>query len=393
MKILDIIKPNKDFLGSIETNNYFCPGRVNLIGEHIDYHGGGVFPTAINLGTYAFVTKREDNEFHFLSENFRVYGSKKTDLTDLSYKKEDNWSNYVKGMIKKFIDLGHQINHGLNILIYGNLPNGAGLSSSASLEVLIGTVLKEEFNLDIKMIDIVKTAKDVENDYIGVNCGIMDQFAVGMSKENKAIYLNTNTLDYKLVPLELGDYTLVITNTNKKRSLSESKYNERRIECDLGIDILKKNKIEFNFLCDLNIDDFKSFENIFEDQIIKNRVKHAIFENDRTINAVKSLIKGDFVEFGNLMNKSHDSLRDLYEVSCKELDVLVESFRTHGATGSRMTGAGFGGCTINLVKTNIVEEVIENVKKDYLESIGHEASFYLVNTSDGARIMKGDEIL
>ncbi len=393
MKILDIIKPNEDFLGSIETNNYFCPGRVNLIGEHIDYHGGGVFPTAINLGTYAFVTKRVDNEFHFLSENFRAYGPKIANLNDLSFKKEDNWSNYVKGMIKKFIELGHQIDHGLNILIYGNLPNGAGLSSSASLEVLIGTVLKEEFSLDIEMIDIVKIAKDVENKYIGVNCGIMDQFAVGMSKENKAIYLNTNTLDYKLVPLELGEYSLVITNTNKKRSLSESKYNERREECDLGIDMLKKNKIEFDLVCDLNIDDFKSFEHLFENNTIKNRIKHAIFENDRTIKAVDCLIARDFIEFGNLMNQSHDSLRDLYEVSCNELDVLVDSYRSHGATGSRMTGAGFGGCTINLVKTNIVEEVIEKVKKDYLKVVGHDASFYLVNTSDGARVLKGDEIL
>jgi len=393
MKILEIIKPNIDFLGSSKTNNYFCPGRVNLIGEHIDYHGGGVFPTAINLGTYAFVTKREDNEFHFLSENFRAHGSKVADLNDLTYKKEDNWANYAKGMVSKFVDLGHKIDHGLNILIYGNLPNGAGLSSSASLEVLIGTILNEEFNLNIEMIDIVQYAKDVENDYIGVNCGIMDQFAVGMSKKDKALYLNTNTLEYKLVPLELGEYTLVIANTNKKRSLSESKYNERRIECDLGINKLKENNIEFDFLCDLNVDDYKSFENIFENNIVKNRIKHAIFENDRTMKAIDSLIKGDFIEFGNLMNQSHDSLRDLYEVSCKELDVLVNSFRTHGATGSRMTGAGFGGCTINLVKTKIVEDVIDKVKIDYLREVGYEASFYLVNTSDGSRILKGDEIL
>jgi galactokinase len=221
----------------------------------------------------------------------------------------------------------------------------------------------------------------------------MDQFAVGMSKENKAIHLNTNTLEYKLVPLELGEYSLVITNTNKKRSLSESKYNERRIECDTGIELLKKNNIEFDLVCDLNVEDFKSFENLFESDIIKNRIKHAIYENDRTVKAVDCLIKGDFIEFGNLMNQSHDSLRDLYEVSCKELDVLVDSFRSHGATGSRMTGAGFGGCTINLVKTNIVEEVIEKVKSDYLTEIGYDASFYLVKTSDGARILKGDEIL
>lgn len=393
MKILDIVGPNKEFLGSLETNNYFCPGRVNLIGEHIDYHGGEVFPTGINLGTYAFVTKREDNEFHFLSENFRTYGPKVANLSDLSYKSEDNWANYAKGMLEKYVSLGHKIDHGLNILIYGNLPNGAGLSSSASLEVLIGTVLRDEFQLNIDMIDIVQYAKEVENNYIGVNCGIMDQFAVGMSKKDKAIYLNTNTLDYSFVPLELGEYTLVITNTNKKRSLSESKYNERRIECDLGIAKLKENAIEFDFLCDLSVEDFNSFQNIFKDLIVKNRIKHAIFENDRTKKAVESLKNGDFIEFGNLMNQSHDSLRDLYEVSCKELDVLVDSFRRHGATGSRMTGAGFGGCTINLVKTDIVNEVIKNVKEDYIREIGYEASFYLVETSNGARSLKGDEIL
>lgn len=393
MNLNDVIKPNMEFLGSDKVNAYFSPGRVNLIGEHIDYHGGGVFPTAINLGTYAFVTKRVDNEFHFLSENFRSYGSKIVNLSDLSYKEEDNWANYAKGMVKEFIDHGYEINHGLNILVYGNLPNGAGLSSSASLEVLIGTILKEEFSLDITMLDIVKTAKNVENNYIGVNCGIMDQFAVGMSKLDKAIYLNTNTLDYKLVPLELGEYTLVIANTNKKRSLTESKYNERREECDLGIDILRKNGVKFDQLCDLNKSEFLELENLFENETIKNRIQHAIFENDRTLNAVESLIKGDFIEFGDLMNKSHNSLRDLYEVSCLELDVLVKSFRKHGATGSRMTGAGFGGCTINLVKTDIVDDVIKKVGIDYLKEVGHDASFYLVNTSNGARKMKAEEII
>ena len=219
MKLQDIINSNLDFLGSSKVNKYFSPGRVNLIGEHIDYHGGNVFPTAINLGTYAFVTKRDDNKFYFLSSNFKKYGKRVVSLNDMRYKEKDNWANYAKGMVESFVEMGYDIKSGLNILIYGNLPNGAGLSSSASLEVLIGTVLKDEYNLSVDMIDIVKTAQKVENEYIGVNCGIMDQFAVGMSEINKAIYLNTNTLEYDLIPLELGDYTLVIANTNKKRSV------------------------------------------------------------------------------------------------------------------------------------------------------------------------------
>ena len=393
MKIQDIINSNLDFLGTKEINKYFSPGRVNLIGEHIDYHGGNVFPTAINLGTYAFVTKREDNEFHFLSSNFKKFGKRVASLEDMSYKNEDNWANYAKGMVESFVDMGHSIKSGLNILIYGNLPNGAGLSSSASLEVLIGTVLKEEYNLDIDMINIVKTAKIVENEYIGVNCGIMDQFAVGMSEVNKAIYLNTDTLEYELVPLELGEYTLVIANTNKKRSLSDSKYNERREECDKGIEILKNENIEFNNLCDIFVEDYESISNLIEDKIINNRIKHAIFENDRTVKAVEALRSTDFIAFGKLMNESHDSLRDLYEVSCRELDVLVDSFRANGATGSRMTGAGFGGCTINLVKTDIVHDVIKNVKKDYLNKVGHKADFYKVKTSNGAKKLESEDII
>jgi len=391
MKIDGIIKENIEFLGTKELEMYFSPGRVNLIGEHIDFLGGNVFPTGISLGTYAFVTKRDDNEFHFLSENFRHKGEIVTRLNNLEYKEEDNWANYAKGMIDMFVNLGYIIDFGLNILIYGNLPNGAGLSSSASLEVLIGTVLNEEFNLGVNMLDLVQYAQIVENKYIGVNCGIMDQFAVGMSKEKKAIYLNTNTLDYQYVPLILGEYTLVIANTNKKRSLSSSKYNERRQECDKGIKILKDNNVQFGNLCELDINGYLKYSNLIPDKLVKNRIEHAIYENDRTIRAVEFLSNGDFINFGDLMNQSHDSLRDLYDVSCKELDVLVDSFRNHGATGSRMTGAGFGGCTINLVKKDIVDEVIKQVKKDYVNKVGYNADFYIVKTSNGAqRIERGD---
>ncbi len=391
MKLLKIIEENRDFLGG-NPNVYFSPGRVNLIGEHIDYHGGNVFPTAINLGTYALVTKRNDREIHYLSQNFKSFGEIIVSLDKLEYDEKRNWTNYPTGVFKAYTDLGLKADQGLNILIYGTLPNGAGLSSSASLEVLMGTVLRDEYHFDIDMLDIVKIAKDVENNYVGVNCGIMDQFAVGMSRENTAIYLNTDTLDYQLVPLELGNYTLVIANTNKKRALADSKYNERRSECDEGLKVLKDNNYNIDLLCEMNVEEYENLKDIFTNKTIKNRVEHAVYENDRTKNAVKALTAKDLEKFGNLMNMSHDSLKNLYEVSCRELDTLVDSFRKNGAIGSRMTGAGFGGCTVSLVETSKVNEIVEKVKQEYIEKIGYNADFYFCKTSDGARRLSKEEI-
>lgn len=386
-----IINENLDFLKS-EPEVFFSPGRVNLIGEHIDYLGGNVFPTAINLGTYAFVTKRDDFEFHFLSHNFKEYGTKIVTLDHLEYQEERNWANYPSGMIAAFLEKGIELDSGLNVLIYGTLPNGAGLSSSASLEVLMGTVLRDTYSFDIEMLDIVKIAQEVENNYVGVNCGIMDQFAVGMSKENTAIYLDTNTLDYELVPLVLGDYTLVISNTNKKRALADSKYNERRSECDEGLELVKELGFSVDNLCDLQVSDFEVIQNKLQSGVVKNRIEHAVLENDRTKRAVVALNNGDLEYFGRLMNLSHDSLRDLYEVSCHELDVLVELFRKEGAIGSRMTGAGFGGCTITLLPTSKVDNAIKNVSKEYEQRIGFKASFYACKTHDGARKLKEEEV-
>ena len=391
MMLQKIIEENKAFLNG-KPQIYFSPGRVNLIGEHIDYLGGNVFPTAIDLGTYAMVTKREDQEFHFLSHNFRQFGSKVVHLDDLDYSKDRNWANFGSGMIQALNSKGMKISHGLNILVYGTLPNSSGLSSSASLEVLIGYLLSEIFEFKISMLELVQLAQQVENNYIGVNCGIMDQFAVGMSKENYAIYLNTNTLEYDLVPLVLDDYTLVIANTNKKRALADSKYNERRSECDLGLKLLQENQVAIENLCDLSVDEYQQVSHNLPIGTIKNRVEHAVYESDRTKSAVKALQEGNLKEFGRLMNLSHDSLRDLYEVSCLELDTLVNSFRENGAIGSRMTGAGFGGCTISLVKSDIIEEVVAQVSKDYIETIGYPADFYICKTSDGTKRLFEEEV-
>lgn len=393
MNLLELAKNNLSFLQDNQVNYYFSPGRVNLIGEHIDYHGGKVFPTAINLGTYAVVSKRTDTDFHFYSVNFPKYPPKLVSLDNLNYDEDRDWANYATGMIDAFRKKGFVIDHGLNILIYGNLPNGAGLSSSASLEVLVGVILKEEFSLDIDMLEIVKISQKVENNYVGVNCGIMDQFAVGMSKKDSAIYLDTNTLDYELVPLLLGKYTLVIANTNKKRSLSDSKYNERREEGEKGIEILKSHGMTFDNLCDVETQDYEKNKHVFSDDTIKNRIEHVIYENDRAVKAVEALKSSDFMMFGELMSASHKSLDQLYEVSCKELNTLVNAFMKYGAIGSRMTGAGFGGCTVSLVETSIVDSVIERVRQEYYEKIGYHADFYPVKTSDGAKKMESGDNL
>jgi galactokinase len=391
MIIHKIIDTNKEFLKS-SPNIYFSPGRVNLIGEYVDFLGGNVFPTAIDLGTYAFVSKRDDIELHFFSENFKDKGVIVADLDDLVFKEEDDWTNYCKGMFEYYKKTKVEFFHGYNILIYGTLPNGAGLSSSASLEVLIGTVIKEELQLDISMKEIVLMAQQVENNFVGVNCGIMDQFAVGMSKKDSAIYLNTDTLEYRLVPLDTKTYTLVIANTNKKRALSDSSYNERRNQCDIGLKTLQDNNVDINQICDMDVALFEQVKSLIKDDVIRNRVEHAVYENERTKQAVEALESNDLLRFGKLMDKSHDSLKDLFEVSCEELDILVNAFRSNNSIGARMTGAGFGGCAITLIETAKLEETLKNVQEIYFNKVGYKADFYPVKTHDGASKITLEEL-
>ena len=373
---------------SNRTTTYFSPGRINIIGEHIDYLGGNVFPSAISLGTYGIVSKRSDRIFTFTSHNFPDNGTISISLDDLSYKEMDGWVNYPKGMIQTYKEF---IPHGLDIVIYGTLPNSSGLSSSASLEVLIGYILKIEFNINITNLDIVLASKEVENNYIGVNCGIMDQFSIGMAKENHAIYLNTETLEYKQVPLILGDYKLIIANTNKQRSLSDSKYNERVTECNEALSIISKSK-QLNELCDLEIKDLNQIQKDLP-HILYNRVEHAVTENQRTKQAVRHLQNNNIVELGELLYESHNSLRDLYEVSCLELDTLVDAFKEIGAVGSRMIGAGFGGCTLAIIHKDKIEETINYVSKKYKGKIGYNADIYIVHPSGGPKIIKEGETL
>lgn len=366
-------------------DKFFSPGRVNLIGEHTDYNGGNVFPCAINFGTYAVSKKRDDKKVRLYSLNFEEEGVKEFSIDDLRNLKEDNWANYPKGVIWAFKEAGFKIETGFDAVINGTIPNGAGLSSSASLELLISAILKDYSNLDVDTVEMVKLSQKAENQFIGVNCGIMDQFAIGMGKKDKAIFLDTNSLNYELVDFNLDGVKIVIANTNKRRGLADSKYNERRSECEEALADIKEH-ININTLGELDEESFNEVEKYIKRDVCKKRARHAVLENRRTIKAVNLLNNNDIEGFGKLMNDSHTSLRDDYEVTGIELDTLVSLAQGEdGVIGSRMTGAGFGGCTISLVKEEAIDKFIENVKKGYKEKIGYDADFYVVEVGDGTR--------
>lgn len=371
--------------GVVSDEVYFAPGRINLIGEHTDYNGGYVFPAAITIGTYGVARKREDQVIRFYSENFANLGIIELSLTDLVYREEHDWTNYPKGVLHYLIEDGYAIDHGLDILFSGTIPNGAGLSSSASIELLTGVILKDLFDLDIKMLDLVITGKRVENHFIGVNSGIMDQFAIGMGQKDQAILLDTNTLDYELVPADFGKYVIAIMNTNKRRELADSKYNERRAECELALSRLQT-ALPIKSLGELTEESFEQNQAIIADEKLIRRARHAVTENQRTIKAKKALVKNDLKLFGELLNASHASLKDDYEVTGIELDTLVAAAqKLPNVLGARMTGAGFGGCAIALVKESELADFIEQVGQAYREKIGYSADFYMAHVDDGAR--------
>ncbi|WP_416354156.1 galactokinase [Agrilactobacillus fermenti] len=368
------------------TAKYFAPGRINLIGEHTDYNGGYVFPCAISLGTYAAVAPRDDNQVRLYSENFPEAGIKTITLQDLKYDKADTWANYPKGMFYFFEKHGLKITHGFDICVHGNLPNGSGLSSSASIEMLFGKILTDQFNFDIDQISVVKIGQEVENKFIGVNSGIMDQFAVGMGQKDHAILLDTNTLDYDLVPIKLGQYKIVIMNTNKRRELTDSKYNERRGECEKALALIQK-QTAIPSLGALDKDGFDEYMYAINDPVLIRRARHAVFENQRTKLATTALKANDLKTFGHLMNASHISLEYDYEVTGVELDTLAHSAWAHGALGARMTGAGFGGCAIALVKTSDIETFVTAVSQDYKAKVGYDADFYIAEIADGPKVI------
>lgn len=393
MDIFEIMKKNfKTVFNSNYEKLYFSPGRVNLIGEHIDYNGGFVFPCAISLGTYAAVKSTKENHIRAFSLNFEKAGLIEVSLNNLTFKKEDSWTNYIKGVVKYIKEAGYKVNHGFDILVYGNLPNGSGLSSSASLEMLIGKILIDLFELPLNKVDLALLGKKVENEFIGVNSGIMDQFAISLGKESKAIKLDCNTLDFEYVPINFENESIIIMNTNKRRELADSKYNERRSQCEAALMDLKNN-LKISSLCELTVEDFHKHSSLIKDEINKNRAFHAITENERVKRAIIALKNDDLTEFGNLMTASHVSLKNYYEVTGIELDTLVEgALNQPGVLGARMTGAGFGGCAIALVKNNCIEKLIENVGNLYEGTIGYKASFYIASTSEGPSLIENIKI-
>ena len=364
---------------------YFAPGRVNLIGEHTDYNGGHVFPCALTLGTYGAARKREDNKIHFYSMNLDSFDVVEASLDDLTNKKEYNWANYPLGVVWAFKEKGHTITSGFDMVIWGNIPNGSGLSSSASLEVLTGVILTDLFEIkDLSMTDLALIGQYSENNFNGCNCGIMDQFAVAMGKKDHAIFLDTSDLSYEYAPCVLDGAKIVITNSKVKHSLVDSAYNDRRNECAAALKALQS-ELDIQALGDLTPEEFEAHKSLIKDEIQLQRAKHAVYENQRTIDAVTALKAGDIESFGKLMNQSHISLRDDYDVSCEEIDILVDlAWKIPGVLGSRITGGGFGGCTVSIVKDESIDTFIETIGKTYLEKVGHEAEFYTVDIGDGA---------
>lgn len=390
MKREDLIARFIDIYGNEGTSDniyvFFAPGRVNLIGEHTDYNGGHVFPCALTLGTYAAVRPRTDQTIRFASLNVKHGEIRSTSLCDLSWKKQDGWTNYPKGVIDCFLKRGNCLDHGFDVLYYGDIPSGAGLSSSASIEVVTGLLIKTLYHFDtINMIDIAVLAQRAESSYVGVRCGIMDQFASAMGKKDTAIFLSTDNMKYEYVPLKLDGLHLVVTNSKIHHQLGSSEYNKRRDECEKA---LKKLQVvaNVNSLCDLSTDTFESCKDVIMDPVLTKRARHAVYENARTIRAVNALRVNNLKRFGQLLNESHVSLRDDYEVSCPEIDYLVElAWNEPGVLGSRMTGGGFGGCTISLVEDGEVEQFKEVLSSKYKARYNLVPDFYVVETGDGAR--------
>ena len=382
-----MIEGFKKVFGEGEVKVYFAPGRVNLIGEHTDYNGGHVFPCALTMGTYVAVRKREDNKLRFYSANFEQLGVIETSLDELVWTKEADWTNYPKGVMWAFKEKGYKFETGFDMYYLGNIPNGSGLSSSASIEVLTSLVLKDTFGFSVDFIEISLLSQFAENKYNKVNCGIMDQFAIAMGKEGHAIFLDTSDLSYEYAPVKLENAKIVIACSNKKRGLGDSKYNERRAECEQALAELQE-VVAIKSLGDLNEEEFEQYKCAIKSEVRQRRAKHAVYENQRTIKAVKALKEGDIEYFGKLMIASNDSLRDDYEVTGKELDTLVAaSLKQPGVIGSRMTGAGFGGCTVSIVKTDAIDAFIKNVGEEYKEKIGYAANFYVADIGGGPVVL------
>ena len=367
---------------------YFAPGRVNLIGEHTDYNGGHVFPAALTLGTYGAARKRKDRKLRFYTMNYNRVDIVESSLDDMKPLKKGGWTSYPKGVMWTFAKHGMEMDCGLELLLMGTIPGSSGLSSSASVEVLTGFILRDLYGFDVSNQELALIGQYSENNYNGVNCGIMDQFAIAMGKKKHAVFLDTATLEYAYVPVKLKGARIVIACSNKRRGLSDSKYNERRSECETALTELQK-VTDIKTLGELDEAAFERYKDAIQDEVRMRRARHVVYENQRTLKAIEALQNNDIVSFGKLMNKSHISLRDDYEVTGIELDTLVEeAWKIDGVIGSRMTGAGFGGCTVSIVKKESIKKFIKKVGKAYKKKIGYEADFYVVKIGSGPKVIR-----
>lgn len=384
-----LLKSFEEIYGSSEDARvYFAPGRVNLIGEHTDYNGGHVLPCALTIGTYIVAKKRPDKKLRFYSMNYADNGVSEGSLGNLKYRRSNGWTNYPIGILWTYQKKGYHIPNGFDMLLYGNIPSGAGLGTSASIGVALGLMIREMFEFDdISNIDIALFGQYAEHEFHGINCGIMDQFASAMAKKNMAIFLDTSDLRYEYAPMEMSQYALVITNSHKVRGAFDAKYNERRMECERALAQLQS-VVAIQSLGELTPECYEQVKEMIVEPVLLKRAAHAVYENQRTMDAIEALKEADAERFGKLMLESHQSLKDNYEVTGKELDVLVEeAMKVPGVLGSRMTGGGFGGCTISLMKREAVEMFIIEVGKNYTERTGYYADFYNVEVGDGARAL------
>ena len=379
-----VLKKFEEVFGDSEgAKVFFAPGRVNLIGEHTDYNGGHVFPCALTIGTYMAVKKRDDKKLRFYSMNFDHLGVIESSIEGLKPEKEADWTNYPKGVMWAFEKRGMKMDCGLDIVLNGNIPNGSGLSSSASLEVVTGFMLRDLFGFEVTNVELARIGQYSENNFNGMNCGIMDQFASAMGKKDNAIFLDTADLSYEYAPINLAGAKIVVTNSKVKHSLVNSEYNTRRSECETALKELQT-VTDIKGLGDLTEEEFESHKCAIKDETRVKRAKHAVYENRRTIRAVEALKNNDLETFGKLMNASHVSLSDDYAVSCSEIDVLVDAaWKVEGVIGSRITGGGFGGCTVSIVKDEAIEAFKEQVGKAYQEQVGKTPEFYVVEIGNG----------
>lgn len=381
----ELLNRFEEVFGYTTENLYFSPGRINLIGEHTDYNGGKVFPCAITMGTYGVAAPREDKMVYAYSDNLSELGTLSFSLEEITYEKESNWTNYIKGMLLYIQEKTGAFPHGFDLFIYGTIPNGASLSSSASLEVLTGVIANDLYGTDLSGETIAKLGMRVENEFLNLNSGIMDQFIIANAKEGHALLLDTNTLEYEQIPLDLPDHKIIIMNSLTRRELVDSEYNTRRKQCEEALEMLQ-NVVSISSLGELSESEFEEYKYAITDPVIERRAKHAVYENKRTEKAAEALKDGQLEVFGKLMNESHLSLHEDYEVTVKETDYLVRSaWRQEGVIGARMTGGGFGGCCIAIVENDAVDDFIKNVGADYEEEIGYAPEFYIAETEDGAQ--------